>query len=110
MPRSERWQVVLGEVFEVAEQCARPVSAISCGIGGWEGANMVRRSGGSMGSARQEEVARTSGQNTSHPNTHKRSVPPGFRVRADITPCVTATSREAFFGVEEEGGVFLSFW
>ena len=62
-----------------------------------------------MGSVRQEEVARTSGQNASHPNTQKRSVPPGLRVRADITPHVTATSREAFFGFEEEGRVALSF-
>jgi hypothetical protein len=62
-----------------------------------------------MGSVRQEEVARTSGQNTSHPKTHKRTIPPGLRTRTDITPCVTATSREAFFGFEEEEGVILSF-
>jgi hypothetical protein len=62
-----------------------------------------------MGSVRQEEAARTSGQNTSHPNTHKRTVPPGLHMRANITPCVTATSREVFFGFEEGGGVSLSF-
>jgi hypothetical protein len=49
VPRSERWQGVLGEVFEVEEQCTRPVSAIICGIGGWEGANMVREEGGVEG-------------------------------------------------------------
>ena len=64
---------------------------------------------GSIGSVRQEEVAHTSGQNTSHPNTHKRTVPPGLRMRADITPHATTTSREAFFGFEEGGRVFLSF-
>ena len=57
----------------------------------------------------QEEAARTSGQNTSHPNTHKKTVPPGLRTRADITPRVTTTSREAFFGFEEGGRVFVSF-
>ena len=34
MPRSERWQGMLGEVFEVAEQCARPVSAITVELEG----------------------------------------------------------------------------
>jgi hypothetical protein len=60
-----------------------------------------------MGSVRPEEVARASGQNASHPNTHTktRAVPPGLRTRAVITPCVTATSRGTFFGFEEEGGV-----
>jgi hypothetical protein len=63
-----------------------------------------------MGSVRQEEVARTSGQNAFHPNMHKRTIHPGLRMRADITPHVTATSREAFFGFEEEGRVTLSCW
>ena len=47
-PRSERWQGELGEVFEVAGQCGRPVSAIriSCGIGGWEWVSVVRKEGG----------------------------------------------------------------
>ena len=83
-------------------------TCIALGVGGWEGVNMVREEG-SRGSVRQEEVARTSGNNTSHPNTHKRAIPPGLRMRAYITPCVTGTSREAFFGFEEEGGVSLSF-
>ena len=37
---------MLGEVFEVEKQCARPVGAINCGIGGWEGANMAREEWG----------------------------------------------------------------
>jgi hypothetical protein len=69
MPRSERQQGMLGEVFEVAEQCARPVSAINwdCGIGGWGGVNMVREEWGIDG------VSETRGS-----RTHFRSkcIPP----------------------------------
>jgi hypothetical protein len=74
----------------------------------WEGKCGMGGGGGPMDSGRQEEVARTSGQKASHPNTLLSTAPPGLRVRAYITPHATTTSREAFFGFEEREGVFLS--
>jgi hypothetical protein len=41
IPRTERWQGMMGEVFEVAGQCRRSVSAINCGVGGYGWVGLV---------------------------------------------------------------------
>ena len=80
------------------------------GVGGSE-----RGAGGVGGRWDQQDKTKSRAlQVKTHPTqTHtKGPFPPvcGLRTRADITPCVTATSREAFFGFEEGGELFLSFW